>query len=503
MQIEEQLRSELDAWAAAGMTAKFWWRDDDAVSDTPQLRRLLDIVRDAGIVVALAVVPEHADDSLVELVSTAECCIWQHGWGHYFHARGEFGDGRTLVLMTDDALAGQRSLDRLFGPTRWQRVFVPPNHMLSVPFKALIPSLGYLGVSAGVQLTPPIEHVVEVNAELDVMNWPEGKILGVAAICRMLVEQLVSRRLGESPVEHPIGILTHHLVFDDDAWGFVSKLFKFLSSHRAVEVLRADTLFEQHIPSVLVSQSCSPSTVNARDGATADITMVITSCGRQDLLVRTVDSFLKYNTYPIREFIVIEDGEAAKNLAIEARYRQHNFRWLSTGMRLGQIAAIDIAYRSVETEYVFHCEDDWEFFAPGFIEKSVSVLKHNPDILQVWIRALSDTNNSPVMDYLFFADEVPYRLIQPGYHSEEWGTWHGFSFNPGLRRRRDYLLIGSFGAIDPLGQKRSYQVEREASELYLKHGFLAAILSDNGGKGYVRHIGWGRRVEELAHELPA
>ncbi len=490
MQIEEQLRSELDAWAAAGMTAKFWWRDDDAVSDTPQLRRLLDLARDVAIVPGLAVIPAQADDSLAKLVSTAECCVWQHGWGHHFHASGEFGDGRALDLMTDDALAGQRCLDLLFGPAGWQRVFVPPNHMLSIPFKALIPRLGYLGVSSGVPLTPPLHRVVEMNTDIDVMNWPEGKILSADAVCRMIVEQLMSRRLGETPVGHPVGILTHHPVFDGEAWDFLSNLFAYLKSHPAVEVLRADKLFDA--PSNSSTQVSWAA--NGHDRAAAAITMVITSCGRQDLLVQTLDSFLKYNTYPIREFIVIEDGEADKNLALKDRYRQWDFKWLSTGTQVGQIAAIDTAYSSVETDYIFHCEDDWEFYAPGFIEKSLAVLKHNPEILQVWIRALADTNNSPVMDCIFFAGEIPYRLIQPGYHTEEWGTWHGFSFNPGLRRRRDYLSIGSFGALDPLRQKKSYEVEREASDFYMKQGFLAAILADNGGKGYVRHIGWGRRV---------
>ena len=499
MQPEEEVRNELATWAGEGMTAGFWWRDDDAVSDTPQLRRLIEVAWTTRMVPALAVVPERADDSLVRLVSTAECCVWQHGWGHHFHASGEFGDGRALDAMTHDALIGQRALDRLFGPSGWQRVFVPPNHAISMAFKALIPSLGYLGVSAGVPVTPGLDHVVEVNAEVDVMNWPEGRILAASAVCEMLVEQLKSRRLGEVSIGRPIGILTHHLVFDDDAWDFMARLFELLRSHRAVEELRAGTLFEAAVKPARGS-SRPPEAVKADHGSTADITVVVTSCGRPDLLARTLDSFFKHNTYPIREVVVMEDGAVEAPLAWEERYRQHNIRWLSTGRRLGQMPAIDAAYKSVGSEYIFHCEDDWEFIAPGFVERSLSVLQHNPAILQVWIRALNDTNDHPVMDDLFFADDVPYRLMQPGYHSEEWGTWHGFSFNPGLRRRRDYELIGSFGSLDPLRNKKSYEVERAASEFYRERGFLAAILADDGGKGYVRHIGWGRRVGEPADE---
>jgi hypothetical protein len=196
---------------------------------------------------------------------------------------------------------------------------------------------------------------------------------------------------------------------------------------------------------------------------------------------------------------VIEDGDGEANLALAERYRGYDFRWMATGARVGQIRAIDMAYGTVGTEYIFHCEDDWEFYAPGFMEKSLAVLTSNADVLQVWIRASNDANNHPVMDYLLFADDVPYRLLEPRYHSAEWGTWSGFSWNPGLRRRREYQLIGSFGALDPLREKKSHMVERDAAAFYVRRGFLAAILADEEGRGYVRHSGWGRHVPEIEY----
>jgi hypothetical protein len=41
--------------------------------------------------------------------------------------------------------------------------------------------------------------------------------------------------------------------------------------------------------------------------------VVLTSCGRQNLLSITLDSFLQYNTFPIREFIILEDGDGMRN----------------------------------------------------------------------------------------------------------------------------------------------------------------------------------------------
>ena len=74
--------------------------------------------------------------------------------------------------------------------------------------------------------------------------------------------------------------------------------------------------------------------------------------------------------------------------------------------------------------------------------------------------------------------------------------WHGFSFNPGLRRLRDYRLLGSFSSLDPTGAMRSFEVERKASERYLELGLVAAVLGDNGGLGYVRHLGSTRHITQ-------
>ena len=58
------------------------------------------------------------------------------------------------------------------------------------------------------------------------------------------------------------------------------------------------------------------------------------------------------------------------------------------------------------------------------------------------------------MDQVFFADDVAVPAHEPGFRTEEWGTWHGFSLNPGLRRRQDYLQIQSFVALNPRGRNR-------------------------------------------------
>lgn len=485
---QDELRRELDEWADAGLTARFWWRDDDAVRDGPQLRRLLSIAQDSGIVVALAVIPAQADPSLAERAMTAPCCIWQHGLNHQDYGSGEFGEGRSLDRLVHDAVSGQRRLDRRFTPSGWQRVFVPPFHALSMPFKMQLADLGYAGLSAGDPLIPAVEGMPEINADIEVVDWANRKFVGAGALATGLVDQLARRREAGAPADAPLGLLTHHLVLDEEAWVALGALFALLVGHPAAELVPADTLFG-------AAGSASPSRhPRKEDRAAADeVSVVVTSCGRQDLLERTLDSFFHYNTYPIREVIVIEDGDGARNRPLVAKYQDRPIRWLATGTQRGQIAAIDAAYAEVDTEYIFHCEDDWQFIGSGFIEESLAILRSNDEILQVWIRALDDTNGHPVLDYSFTVGDVPYQILQPvGYY------WHGFSFNPGLRRRSEYRLIGQYGGVDPEGSKRSLDVESAIGTFYRDRGFVAAILADGAGEGYVRHIGEDRHVPEMS-----
>src|SRR5215470_6504094 len=79
--------AELDRWAAAGLPATFWWRDDDAVDVSPALERLLDLSRDRAAPLALAVIPATARPALaVRLAPEVAATVMQHGFAHRNHA---------------------------------------------------------------------------------------------------------------------------------------------------------------------------------------------------------------------------------------------------------------------------------------------------------------------------------------------------------------------------------------------------------------------------------
>ncbi len=218
----------------------------------------------------------------------------------------------------------------------------------------------------------------------------------------------------------------------------------------------------------------------------SDVTVVITSCKRQDLLERTIDSFLRCNTYPVARFIITEDGATPGiNDKLKQKYAALPILWIEDSQRRGQLACIDDAYARVQTKYIFHCEDDWEFYDKGFIEKSRIILENCPGVMQVWLRAEFDTNGHPLDadEYVASngAETFEFRRVSYGYQNNG-NTWYGFSFNPGLRRFADYKLVGDYARC---------KSEVGVSYAYKSRLFSAVILS---GMGFVRHIGDERHM---------
>lgn len=104
----------------------------------------------------------------------------------------------------------------------------------------------------------------------------------------------------------------------------------------------------------------------------SNVTAVFTSCNRHDLLKRTLDSFISMRAGSSKPdaAIIIEDGDTPMPqwLRENIHYYSANIgtiRWINNEGRRGQIYSIDRAYAQVKTDYIFHCEDDWEFVGGG------------------------------------------------------------------------------------------------------------------------------------------
>jgi hypothetical protein len=237
----DRLDDELARWADGGCEATFWWRDDDAVAMTPALAPLLELSRVHEAPVALAVVPAALDGSLVAAVASApQCTIVQHGYAHRNHAPAgaksrELGVDRPLGIVLAELGVGSGHLRAAFGP-RFEPVLVPPWNRIDPDVVAGLPAQGFAGLSAfgpraSREATP---GVVRCNAHADPIAWRDGRrFVGADRALDAVLEHLARRRLGTADRDEPTGLLTHHLVFDADAWRFVGELFARTRRHPA------------------------------------------------------------------------------------------------------------------------------------------------------------------------------------------------------------------------------------------------------------------------------
>ena len=228
------------------------------------------------------------------------------------------------------------------------------------------------------------------------------------------------------------------------------------------------------------------------------VTVVITSCNRPRLLERTLRSFLAHNAHPVAHFVVVEDSglstvnDFCKELLAPAGAE---VTLIYNARNLGQIEAIDVAYARVRTRHIFHCEEDWEFYRPGFVERSLGILAADPTVVTVWLRAhrggrVKD-NGHPVVT----ARVLP--SATGGYHHMDndffcGGYWSGFTFNPGLRRLSDYARVAPFVDACRPYHHAVQPGEIDVARVYRSMGMRGAIPCEE--EGYVVHIGWGDHV---------
>jgi glycosyltransferase involved in cell wall biosynthesis len=221
------------------------------------------------------------------------------------------------------------------------------------------------------------------------------------------------------------------------------------------------------------------------------VTVVITSFNRLDLLKKTVASFEMFNTYPISQFIIIEDS-CNKEMHEEMKRLWPNYTLIFNEKNLGLIDSIDKAYSLVTSDYIFHTEDDYEFYRSGFIERSLVIMDTFPKIMQVWIRNLNDIG---ILTY----DPAPLKLSwgRGGLNSESVHyhmmgmsndrNWYGFCFQCGLRRMDAYNLVKPYSKWSSPTDFITLR-ECKIGRAYWDLGYRAAILDE----GYCRHLGMNR-----------
>jgi hypothetical protein len=238
---QAELTSVLDNLSRNGRRVRFWLRDDDAVEPTRELDRLLDLARTFAVPLTLAVIPEHTGRALADHMGMRDdVTVAVHGWSHVNHAepgekKQELGAHRSLQTVADELRAGLEKLSELY-PRTFIPMLVPPWNRISPNLIGALPSLGYSALSVfGPEKPAPLALL---NTHVDIMNW-HGVRGGREP---NVVFSELAELLAKPDCPEVIGILTHHLVHDNNAWAFLQGLFDATSQHAACRWSSARTV---------------------------------------------------------------------------------------------------------------------------------------------------------------------------------------------------------------------------------------------------------------------
>lgn len=204
------------------------------------------------------------------------------------------------------------------------------------------------------------------------------------------------------------------------------------------------------------------------------IACVITSCGRPDLLQQTISSLRNCS---FDQKIIIEDS-ADENTWRQIENLYSDWTLINNEQRMGQFPSIKKAYSLVETDFVFHCEDDWD--CRGLTD---IVLKNCVEHI--------DEYEDYIGQILFYRNR--HRRVEwhpssiPGMEMKwSWDDKFNFSFNPHVIRTDVHDLIPS-----ELWEKGA-ETEGLISEFLLEENYRC--FRYNGSRIDFKHLGEGRHV---------
>ncbi len=218
-----------------------------------------------------------------------------------------------------------------------------------------------------------------------------------------------------------------------------------------------------------------------------EVTLFLTACNRPNLLKVTLVSFLKYNTFPIKEAIIMEDSGLKGINDFALKLLPFPCKIIYNEKRMGQMKSIENGAKFINTPYVFHCEEDWEFYSSGFIEESFKILDKDPNVCCVFLRGYEENRIRSGVN-IDFTDKgncfyVKTKIIPSNNEGGGMRAAGVLTFNPGLRKKEISLARIPYNNTEDEGTLGYY---------FNQKGMYGAVTKNPDG--FVRHIGWGHHV---------
>ena len=220
------------------------------------------------------------------------------------------------------------------------------------------------------------------------------------------------------------------------------------------------------------------------------IDVLVMASSRPDLLKITMDSFRKYIQYPNIRYMIHEDFVYPEISEKSVAYAESaGFDIIEKSLpKIGVGYAMDKMFKLVESDYVFHMQDDWELQRPVDLYRIIWTMNQHPEINCI-------TFNK-------------YRNMKgyEGFENREFTfvggikgcIYNGWQFLPGVWRMSKVREKWSPRKVRPEGNfQNSFGTHNERQV----HDFLRKNVGSYmyGGMGeyrYVRHIGGTWRMAE-------
>jgi hypothetical protein len=178
------------------------------------------------------------------------------------------------------------------------------------------------------------------------------------------------------------------------------------------------------------------------------ITLTMTTCKRLQLFKQTIQLFFNncLDIDLIKEIIIVDDNSSLDDIKEMQNFLKdykYNIKLISTNC--GHANALNILFYNVQTDYIFHLEDDWEIKKGNFIRQSFEIMNDNEKIKSVLMRNWIAQGAK---------QQIPKHIEKTKYYIHNYNglkfqkgninTYPGYSLNPSLQNIKDIKKIGKF-----------------------------------------------------------
>lgn len=197
------------------------------------------------------------------------------------------------------------------------------------------------------------------------------------------------------------------------------------------------------------------------------ITITSTTCKRLDLFKKTVNSFLEccldFEKFEIDKWFVIDDNSSQEDRDEMKKLYPFMTFYYKTPAQKGHARSINMMLRHVHTPYLFHLEDDWQFYyKDNFFTLLYEIIQEKDEYKQVllnnmygeipeheqlvggyWHRTCGSGLNYIVHEYTA-TEEEKLAFNRKWQFKPNCSYWPHFSFRPGLSKMEFFKNIGDF-----------------------------------------------------------